>query len=111
MEAVEGAKTLDNPIKPLNSLAFSTCRTLLGSPLRLVVNLWTILPAPAAAKIVHSLYPGCTAAVHTLLAQLANELLPVLPKLAVGLHEGADLAAGVKHRGVVAAREGIADLG
>src|SRR5690606_28069075 len=43
-------------------------------------------------------------------AELADELVPVLAELAVGLRQGADLPAGMQDRGVVPTREGVADF-
>src|SRR3546814_1115618 len=44
-------------------------------------------------------------------AELADQLFPVLVQLAVCAEQAADLAACMQHRGVVAPREGVADLG
>lgn len=43
-------------------------------------------------------------------AQFANQLVPVFAQFAVGVHQVADLLAGVQHGGVVAAGKGIADF-
>ena len=66
MEAVEGRKSLGNPLKPLNSIDFSYSKTLLETPPRVLGNLWTNRRWVAARRIVHSLCPGCTAAVHNI---------------------------------------------
>ncbi len=66
MEAVEGAKTRENPLKPLNSKRFLDHLTLLETALGLVAILWTTPGADRGRPIVHSLPPGRTAPVHNL---------------------------------------------
>src|SRR6476659_11410104 len=110
MVVVEGAGIRENSLNLLNYLVFINLPTLLETLPRVVVNLWTNRPSSRPPRIVHSLPPAPTDAMHTLLAQLADELVPIFPQLAVRLHQGADLPAGVQDGGVVAAGKGVADL-
>src|SRR5690606_30519381 len=62
------------------------------------------------AGTMHRLSTACPALPGNSLAELPDQLFPVLVQLADFLHQVADLPAGVQDGGVVAALEGHADL-
>ena len=67
--------------------------------------------SPAFDPNVSTLFSSATTIqLSGLLAELSNQLFPVLAKLAVSLHQRADLPAGMQHSGVVAAGKGIPDF-
>src|SRR5690606_7632981 len=98
---MEPGKSVRNSINPLNLLHFPT-RQPVGEPgLPRADKLWMDFRAWNCAPVVHTPQAGCAQAPARSLAQLADQLLPVLADLAVGVHQVPDLPAGVQHGRVV----------
>ena len=116
-----GPFSADNHTNVLFPKTFLSLKVYGLVPLERWENLWIVFAStlqphlstdsPAFGPNSSTLFskPGEKGAEHSL-AELANQLFPVLAQLAVGLHQRADLPAGVQHGGVVAAGKGVADL-
>src|SRR5690606_2209896 len=119
-----GAWRVPKPVENHDNLLFyndfSGGQTVLERSPALRDKLWTVLPVRFCPRVIPSLPPACAQFTPAAprgsswsddsLAELADQLVPVLAQLAVGLHQRADLAARMQHRGVVAAGKRVADL-